>query len=208
MDQIEDIDPEMMEDINRAYKMFLKHKNGAEVFERNDRGNYFGDLTTYAVWRKPKSIKVYIYNDYNKKDAIYKAFIVWYNLLSPTVGFVFVKDPLEADITARAVDIQTLEEGRVGVTNSIYGYYSNNKSKLYMHKSDVEVSYNNTSGTPWSDNEFQSITLHEIGHALGIFEHSRHRGDIMYYDTSTYRNGNVSNRDVNTVKILYGNFAG
>ncbi|MBR5304724.1 MAG: hypothetical protein IKU37_07870 [Candidatus Gastranaerophilales bacterium] len=50
------------------------------------------------------------------------------------------------------------------------------------------------------DEEFYSIVLHEIGHALGILSYSPSIGDVMYLDTNSYAKTRVLNRDVNTVK--------
>lgn len=55
---------------------------------------------------------------------------------------------------------------------------------------------------PISDvNEFYSIILHEIGHALGIFKHSSNKEDIMYKEKSTI--GTLSVQDKNTIKLIY-----
>ena len=59
----------------------------------------------------------------------------------------------------------------------------------------------------YTKDELYSIILHEIGHAIGLSGHSKSKGDIMFFSTATYLNGEgiISNRDKNTVKKIYGN---
>jgi Matrixin len=47
----------------------------------------------------------------------------------------------------------------------------------------------------------RNVTLHELGHALGLIGHSPARSDIMYKDTDEY--SRISERDLNTLKRLY-----
>jgi predicted Zn-dependent protease len=54
----------------------------------------------------------------------------------------------------------------------------------------------------------QSIAMHEIGHALGLFGHSPVQGDIMFaYDGSKgplkTNYGGISQRDLNTLRKVY-----
>lgn len=183
----------------------INHINQLESFERNDIGDYFGDLNQIATWRHPNKIKVFVAPDNSKGGAIRLAFMKWDEELRSLVDFIYVDSEENADITAKAVDIKELPQGMAGETGMLYQYYLNDKNKLFMQKAKIRVSYNNPMGANWTSDEFMGITLHEIGHALGILEHSSHRGDIMYYDVSTYRKGTISNRDVNTIKKIYGN---
>ena len=125
--------------------------------------------------------------------------------LRGTVDFIYTDNESNADITAKAVNISELPQGMAGETSMLYRFKENEKDKLYMQKATIRVSYNNPKDAPWSREEFIGITLHEIGHALGIMNHSGNRGDIMFHDVSTYRKGSVSNRDINTIKKIYGN---
>lgn len=72
----------------------------------------------------------------------------------------------------------------------------------------------------WSKDEMRAIVLHEMGHALGIKEHSKSRGDIMYWQIQEKARGisvtgipfplvwkslvsKPSQRDLNTLIRLY-----
>lgn len=47
----------------------------------------------------------------------------------------------------------------------------------------------------------QSLILHEAGHALGIDGHSPYSDDLMWWKSPLI---NISNRDVETMKVIYG----
>ena len=203
-----DISVELRKNVEFAYIEFVNHKNKADFYKQNDKGNYIGDLTRTAKWKNPKNIRVYIYNDYDKYDDIKNAFLKWDNALRSTVNFSFINNPKNADIIVKAVEYGYFSNGEAGETKLQYDLQASNRNnRRKILKASIKISYKNSSGKPWNDAEFQSIALHEIGHVLGIVDHSKHKGDIMYYDTSSYQKGTVSNRDVNTVKILYGNIA-
>lgn len=51
-----------------------------------------------------------------------------------------------------------------------------------------------------SQKEMRTVCLHEFGHALGLWGHSPHPGDICYPTANTQ---NLSQRDINTLQKLY-----
>ena len=55
-------------------------------------------------------------------------------------------------------------------------------------------------GDPGLDDCLALTTVHEIGHSLGIFEHSPNPADLMYFDPSVQL---PSDRDINTAEVLY-----
>lgn len=49
-------------------------------------------------------------------------------------------------------------------------------------------------------NKIKQVALHQLGHAIGIYGHSRNSGDIMYGNFSAAK---ISDRDKNTIKEIY-----
>lgn len=186
---------------------FIKYNDvelSEETTSRLDIGNYFSDLSSVAVWQYPQKIKVYVGKS-SKSNTIKKAFKIWDEALGSSFHFIFVDDKYTADITCFCV--KNLSGMRLGSTKT---YYRKDKlsANKYLTKAKMQIAlYEPETNKAIDNTNILSTTLHEIGHALGIISHSRQKGDIMYFDSSGYKQlkAEVSHRDVNTVKKIYGN---
>ena len=177
--------------------------------KRYDAGDYFAELEDWAVWENPKKIKVYIGKSrkYNNVSLYKKAFAQWEETLSGLVGFEYVRNPKKAQIRLNTVDIDEITDSDgIGSSEPKGYFYNTNKNKMYLSSVDIKIAKNNKDGKNRSNEELYAITLHEIGHALGIISHSNSKRDIMYFDTSNYSRDVISKRDINTLKRMYGNY--
>jgi len=165
-----------------------------------DAGDYFADLQDYTLWQNPKNITVYIKDEY-KKDLFKQAFTHWNAALDGVAFFNFMDSPAKANIICSFADITESDEG--GVTD--WYAYEIGKKKYFKNLNITIAKYAPNTGKQYNDDQLYSIMLHEIGHALGISDHSPFKGDMMYFSTDGFLNGKgkVSNRDINTVKKLY-----
>ncbi len=167
-----------------------------------DQGNYRNEIKNVAKWQNPNNIKVYI-QPYNGKEALFRrALQIWDNRLM-VVHFSFQNVPDNADIQCSYVDF--IKAGVAGVTEfSSFLVNRETGEKFFNPPVTVKISLQDpNSGRPFTDNELQSVILHEIGHALGILDHTQNKNDIMFFSTETYKNSQISNRDVNTIKEIY-----
>lgn len=186
---------------------FLKYNDvelSEEVTQRLDIGDYLSDLSSVAIWRYPTKIRVYVGKS-NKAQTIKKAFTIWDEALGSSFHFIFVQDKYLADITCFSV--KNLSGMRLGSTKTFYKQ-DKKTGKKYLTKAKMQIALHEPeTNKVIDDTNILSTTLHEIGHALGIISHSKQKGDIMYFDSSSYKQekAEVSNRDVNTVKKIYGN---
>lgn len=58
-------------------------------------------------------------------------------------------------------------------------------------------------GNPYSQDALEATAAHEIGHALGMREHSSNPNDVMFFAaTKTVKEG-LTERDSNTIKYIY-----
>lgn len=175
-----------------------------ENLKRLDVGNYYSDLDKTTTWKHPEKIKVFV--EINDCTLIQKkAFAIWDKALDNTVNFVFTRNEDDADIVCDCK--YKLDNNQLGKTKT-KSKKDKETGKKYLYKANIKVAtHDPVEGKEISDNDILSTTLHEIGHALGIISHSPQKGDIMYFDSSSYKQdkAEVSNRDVNTVKKIYGN---
>lgn len=167
-----------------------------------DQGHYVNELKNTARWQNPSNIKVYI-KPYNGKEALFRrALQTWDNRLL-MINFSFQNTPDNADIECSYVDF--IKDKVAGITQ-FSGFLVDKMTgqKYFAPPVTIKISLkDSTSGRPYTDSELQSIILHEVGHALGILDHTQNKNDIMFFSTETYKNSQISNRDVNTIKEIY-----
>jgi len=53
---------------------------------------------------------------------------------------------------------------------------------------------------PLTSSQMRIVLLHELGHAIGLWGHSKEKSDIMYYATSA---GKYTDRDAETIRMVY-----
>jgi len=172
----------------------LKKIQDKKYSQNNDRGNYLDG--TEIGWKDPTKLTVYIENS-PYQDFAKNAFKMWDEALGMTVSFKFVHTP-SADIVLKFTtkNLQIESNHAAGLAHMRY------KGKNIIH-SDIDIGLINPKTNKYhTKKEIYNITLHEIGHALGA-HHSDRKNDIMYPTTDTYRDVDLSNRDVNTIRTLY-----
>lgn len=129
-----------------------------------------------------------------------EAFKQWASASKDRVSFEFVKKPETADIdwvwTNDSSKVSSVAEG--GETNVSYD------GKKIKHATVTVLTKNPAMDSPLSPNQIRAVSLHEIGHALGLIGHSPKPQDIMYCSMPpAMSRPNLSARDVNTIEKLY-----
>jgi tetratricopeptide (TPR) repeat protein len=67
----------------------------------------------------------------------------------------------------------------------------------------VKILTTDHDGNPFSQDALEATAAHEIGHALGMKQHSSNANDVMFFSaTKTVKNG-LTERDINTIKCIY-----
>ena len=169
------------------------------VLAREDFRTYYDDVKIPAVWINPKNIKVYITPDELKGYIFTRSFKIWDDALGSNLNFKYVNSADEADIIIKYVD--KLNGSEAGITKTAH---TKIQGKIYLAKAEISISKSSPIGFKYTDVQLNKITLHEIGHAIGILGHSDNVNDIMYYSTATPRLSTVSKKDIETVKKIYG----
>ena len=178
-----------------AQKVLQKMQNVKNA-KINDVGDYLNDLQKTFVWEK-QPIKVWIQPS-KYDNAIRKAFDEWQTKSYGIVKFNYYSAQKDGRLKVYFVDTLSCSEFKdaLGCT-SVYSYKGN---KIWAAK--IEILQRTESGQMCTDRQLYTVMLHEIGHALGMYGHSKNKNDIMYERDSAY-DVHLSQKDINTLKTLY-----
>lgn len=182
----------------------------AEFANAND--DYLPQMLTRGVSRWPRErlpITVYIHDGTSVpgyRDSFLKilkqSFEDWSVASDGLVGFKLVGSPAEARLqcfwTNKLEDLgNAAEAGDARVTLDQDGIC---KAQIWLLTQPISKS------VPLSDNFLRLVSLHEIGHGLGLAGHTSNPEDIMFY-SATFKDSwrTLSGRDSRSVKRLYKN---
>lgn len=142
-------------------------------------------------------------------DMINKAFKQWEEKTNSLVQFQQTKNQDEANIVLFFKDIDNsliTKEGRVEYNvGEATPVIENNLLKQMK----IQIIAQNNLRQYFTSKEIDTVAKHEIGHALGIWGHSKNINDIMYYSASEEfgflgaSEKEISADDVNTLRLLY-----
>lgn len=150
-----------------------------------------------ARWDNPTSIRTYIEPN-NKKELMKEAFAKWTQITNKKIIFKYVSSPQDAQITVEFVkdaSKATNMEHAAGVT---YPQYIGNR----LISAKIIIADNAPNGGLFRKEAAYRIMLHEIGHAIGIFDHSQDRMSIMYY-AKVSRNQSITEDDLELLGKIY-----
>ncbi|MBR1943750.1 tetratricopeptide repeat protein [bacterium] len=168
----------------------------------NNYLNYAVDSNGKLVRWNKKNITVYV-SPSEYQDTIYRALNEYNTYLGDFFKFYTVDKRGNADIKIDMVDRFESNNN----PDSIYmaGITKNNFSgdEKYLNGSLIQIlSIRPNSKRKVTKDEVYKVTLHELGHALGIIGHSPDENDVLY---ATSRMSTLSPRDIATLKIMYSN---
>ncbi len=176
------------------------------ALSRTSKDNYLthvitnGKIVHFSTQKMP--LKVYINNGFNiggwntgMKQAVSIAMRRWQSASRGKVSFVQTTNANQADITVR---------WQKNFSDNILGVSPFQSVGDTIIRSDITLAvYYPSSDKPIPYSELVTIATHEMGHAIGLKGHSPYPQDIMFYSTSHSGDQALSQRDINTIGMLY-----
>jgi predicted Zn-dependent protease len=135
------------------------------------------------------------------RDAFVQAASEWCDASGGLVRVEFISEPVTPCIRVKWVhDTPMGHAEAIGVTRfTTVTYYGNTYfDNVYMELATTDMS----TGQPYSQERARITSLHELGHALGLWGHSTNINDIMY-GSGTIVATAISYDDARCIKKLY-----
>lgn len=151
-----------------------------------------------AAWENPKSIRVYIEQN-NKKELMKQAFAKWTTATNGRIAFRYITNPKEAQIKVEFVKDASKTskmENAAGVT-----YHESIGSKMVFAR--IQIADNAPNGAAFRKDAVFRVMVHEIGHAIGMFDHSPDHMSIMF-PVKNSRYQDIKPADLKFLSVLYG----
>lgn len=197
---------EGFERTNNSDNLKKAKKQLAEIKDANSEGSYtyktgdvtrWNDTTTEILVYLTEGTSLEGWNPENTNLAKL-AFDEWSDKINHRLNFKFTTDPDNYD-----VKFSWVQEPFESNDNSEHVPVGINKTGTWgnlLRYSDIEISLKNMDKRLFSKEALYSTILHEIGHMIGLKEHSNNPADIMYPFT---KGGGISERDLQTFNELY-----
>lgn len=141
-----------------------------------------------AVWIQPRPGLRDFWPQF--RDRATEAFYTW-SAVGVPVRFVFVDDSTAAEVRLRWVD--RFPDAAAGKT------YWERDQNWWIMDADIEIAVHRTTGQAYDGPAIRAITLHEVGHVIGL-DHSSYPDDIMAARVHVM---GLSQRDLRTSTLIY-----
>ncbi len=140
-------------------------------------GDYYGEIaedSESSRWQSfPVKVLIGDVPNGNWHQGVREAFNIWQGM----VPMELTADADEADIRFEWDQSQNMGEGHAGEERDWVQFESVGNSVTSRKVAHIAIALVRN----WTKDEMRALTLHEMGHALGIRGHSSSKGDIMYW---------------------------
>lgn len=174
-----------------------------EIANSDQSPDYFDVQTQIIRWRDEKHI-IYVYLltgeaipgwNPGHNELVRKALLKWQVATNERFKFEFVEDPAKSDIRIGWRPDPLVLNGEI-IGGRAYTF--NNEKYFFIR--DMVLSVFDENKKPCPSSSIYTSALHEMGHLLGIHEHSTCSTDLMASDPVTQE---ISQRDLATLNKIY-----
>jgi len=193
---------------SKIHSLEYESQNQAGSLGSINSANYLPSILQYGAARwliSGAPLKIYIKDSnevpYYKPSFEYilkNAFSAWSQASNNQLQFAYSNDPDQSQILCLWIERGKATGSTTELGDTTLSISGHNITRVHM-----ELLTTNTYGRPLTDVEALQADLHEIGHALGLQEHSPNPSDIMYASTVPGVSS-LSERDKSTIKAFYG----
>lgn len=140
-------------------------------------------------------------------QSITRAFDMWCEASEGKLKWTAVPDESTADIVVRF----TADPNEVGMSKSHIeaGVCETSGMRVAgakisgMGRCNIKLLTTNLNGKAVSPQEMQDTAAHEVGHALGMRQHSSNPEDTMFFAATRSTKNGLTQRDINTIRAVY-----
>ncbi len=190
---------------NKDDRLELTFNDDNYLSEMTDKGRFI----RWSVLKQP--VKIYV--DERPTNVshfqpqfvsnVKKSFEIWSKALDNQLRYQMVRTAADADIKVLWVDrLNSVGQANNGNISYQAGITTPYYEGGLLKQMTIELATLDLDGKPHNQSTLFPVTIHEMGHALGLLNHSDDKNDVMYPATTDNR-VRLSNRDINTIRALY-----
>jgi predicted Zn-dependent protease len=158
--------------------------------------NFAYSTETPKKWLYPKQIKTYIPADHKRSEMMKHAFMEWSRKTNNNVVFKYVDTPQNAQLQVFFVNTIPNADREIGLTKS--NFLQSGK----IIRAQIFIAEKTSDGRVLGNDSVYTVMLHEIGHSIGIYEHSKNPKSIMYPTEDDIQE--ILSSDLKTLGNIYG----
>lgn len=156
----------------------------------------FANAAQNGKWFNPKYLKTYVQPGHKRTDMMKRAFAEWSRLTNNRFKFYFVNSPNVAQIEVYFVQSIPNADREIGLTRV------RSLTSGKMAHADIYIADKTSKGRILGNDSVYTVMLHEIGHSLGIKEHSNEPLSIMFPTENDAQE--ILKSDLNKLYDIYG----
>jgi hypothetical protein len=148
-------------------------------------------------WVAPKQIRTYIPPNTGRTEMMKHAFMEWSRKTNNRIVFKYVNSPKIAQLRVNFVPVIPNADREIGLTQ--FQYIPQTGELIFAQ---IYIADKTSKGQTLGKNSVYTVMLHEIGHAMGMSEHSKDIKSVMYPIENDIQE--ILSSDLKTLGSIYG----